>query len=243
MLFSDGDSTTRWRVADMSRRTQSPGVSKTARRASDGMRALKSVASSAIHGVAARFASLIPDRVTALPRSFPAEFVVNRIVRDATRERATSAHHPRAHRIRRDIGLPLSGCHLDDAAPFCLLLAPALLVWLLDAWAVDPVGPCRDRLCRVFCLSADQSCESHRSTSAAVAVIRLLLRRLSRLGGTSLECVSSILCGIALGVFVYFLQPGKLPPEPVVGRTRPLDLRLSGNSHSASGPSSSCCSC
>ena len=37
------------------------------------------------------------------------------------------------------------------------------------------------------------------------------------MAGRDLERVCSLMCGVAVGVFFYYLQPGKLPPEPVVG--------------------------
>lgn len=218
MLFSDGDSTTRWRVADMSRRTQSPGVSKTARRASDGMRALKSVASSAIHGVAARFASLIPDRVTAPPRSFPA---ANLSSTGSFEMRRANAR--RALTILALIGFgAISGFHFLGATltmlnAFCLLLAPALLVWRPTTGQWIPLVLAGIGFVGFF-VSAQINHVSLTDPrvlqwpSFACYYVGFLV-----LAGRDLERVSSILCGIALGVFVYFLQPGKLPPEPVVG--------------------------
>jgi hypothetical protein len=196
---------------------ETPEEPGSAGRPSGGGRTLRSAASSAVAGVAARLASLAPDRLTAPLRAYPEE---------RSSSGSFEARRANARRALTVVGLigfgAISGFHLLGATltmldAFCLLLAPALLIWrpTLGQWiplALAGIGFVG------FFISAQINHVSLTDPrvlqwpSFACYYVGFLV-----LAGKDMERVCSLLCGLSVGVFFYFLQPGKLPPEPVVG--------------------------
>ena len=219
MLFSDGDATTRWCVGQMPPEASSVRVTDTPRRASDGMRVLRSAASSVIGGVAERVANLIPPRLTVAPRAYPT-------AEDLSPSKSFEKRSVNARRALTIVGLvgfgATSGFHFLGATltmldAFCLLFAPALLIWRPTRGQWLPLALAGIGFLGFF-VSAQINHVSLTDPrvlqwpSFACYYVGFLV-----LAGRDLERVCSLMCGVAVGVFFYYLQPGKLPPEPVVG--------------------------
>lgn len=192
------------------------------RRASDRMRFLQSAAFSAINGVAARCASLTADRVTAAPRSSPVATLPSRgsfEMRGARARQAVTVVLLIA--VGAISGFKLLGSTLSVLNAICLLLAPALLIWRpsLGQWlplALAVIG---------FVASFASSQINHVSPFGTSSTDPGVLQYLSFatyyvgflvLAGRDLERACSILCGLGIGTVIYYLQPGRLPPNGAV---------------------------